>query len=271
MQARDDYFLSGEVRLRFRDEGDGMPVVFIHGWTVDLDIWNPQAAELAGAMRVIRLDRRGFGFSQGTPSVASDIDDLRRLLDQLGIPRASLVGTSQGARVALAFAMREPDRVAGLVLDGPPDEIGEQDAAGEGDFSVEEFRRLVRDEGVDAFRRAWRSHPLMKLQTSDAAAHALVEGMLGRYPARDLIEPRSSPVQPVGAPSLERFRKPVLIVNGQFDTRARLQAGEQLQQSLPLAERVLVSDAGHLPNLDNPVAYNAAIQSFLRRQSRAAA
>ena len=39
MQARDDYFLSGEVRLRFRDEGKGMPVAFIHGWTVDLDVW----------------------------------------------------------------------------------------------------------------------------------------------------------------------------------------------------------------------------------------
>jgi pimeloyl-ACP methyl ester carboxylesterase len=271
MQARDDYFLSGEVRLRFRDEGEGMPVVFIHGWTVDLDVWSPQSASLVDSMRIIRLDRRGFGLSQGTPSIARDIDDLRTLLDRLGIPRASLVGTSQGARVALAFAVREPDRVAGLVLDGPPDEIGQQDAAGEGDFSVDEFRRLARDGGVDAFRRAWRAHPLMKLHTRDAAAHALLETMLGRYPARDLVEPGSTPTQPVGAPTLERFRKPVLIVNGQFDTPVRLQAGERLQQSLPLAERVLIPGAGHLPNLDNPLAYNEAIRKFLRRQSRAAA
>ena len=173
--------------------------------------------------------------------------------------------------LALGFAMRQPEYVLGLILDGPPDEIGEQDAAGEGDFSVDEFRRLAQDEGVDAFRRVWRAHPLMKLHTGDIQVHALVEMMLGRYPGRDLLEPGSSPAQPIGAQSLERFRKPVLVVNGQFDTRARLQAGERLRQSLPLAERVLIPDAGHLPNLDNPVAYNEAIQTFLRRQSQAAA
>jgi 3-oxoadipate enol-lactonase len=271
MQSRDDYFLSGEVRLRFRDEGEGMPVVFIHGWTVDLDVWTPQAENLSGSMRVIRLDRRGFGLSQGTPSVASDFEDLGTLLDRLEIQRASLVGTSQGARVALAFAMRLPDRVMALVLDGPPDEVGAQDATGEGDFSVDEFRQLVLDGGADAFRRVWRAHPLMKLHTSDAKSHALLDAMLARYPARELLAPGSTPSPPVGAPSLEQFRKPVLVVNGEFDTRARLQAGERLRESLPLAERILISDAGHLPNLDNPVVYNQAILAFLRRQSRAAA
>ena len=271
MQALDDYFPSGGVRLRFRDEGEGMPVVFIHGWTVDLDVWNPQARNLAGSMRVIRFDRRGFGLSQGAPSVASDVDDLRVLLDRLAIPRASLVGSSQGARVALSFAMRLPDRVAAIVLDGPPDEVGSQDAAGEGDFSVDEFRRLAQAGGADAFRRVWRAHPLMKLHTSDAKAQALLDAMLARYPARDLLGPASAPSQPVGTALLERFRKPVLVVNGEFDTRVRLQAGERLRQSLPAAERILIAGAGHLPNLDNPVDYDEAVQTFLRRQSRAAA
>jgi pimeloyl-ACP methyl ester carboxylesterase len=271
MQTREDYFLSGEVRLRFRDEGEGMPVIFIHGWTVDLDVWNPQAANLSGSMRVIRFDRRGFGLSQGTPSVAADIEDIETLLDRLAIQRASLVGTSQGARVALAFAMRLPDRVAAIVLDGPPDEVGAQDAAGEGDFSVDEFRQLAQDGGADAFRRVWRAHPLMRLHTGDVKAHALLDAMLARYPARDLLSPGPAPSRPVGAPLLERFRKPVLVVNGEFDTQARLRAGERLRQSLPLAERILIAGAGHLPNLDNPLAYDEAIQTFLRRQSRAAA
>jgi len=271
MQARDDYFLSGEVRLRFRDEGEGMPVVFIHGWTVDLDVWNPQAATLGRSMRVIRLDRRGFGHSQGTPSLAGDCDDLRTLLDRLGVTRASLVGASQGARVAVAFALQFPERVAGLVLDGPPDEITEPVAAGDGDFSVDEFRRLAREDGVDAFRRVWRAHPLMKLHSSDAGSQALLESMLARYPARDLLEAGPTPSRSAAASELERFRTPVLVVNGQFDTRARLRAGERLRQSLPDAERVVIPDAGHLPNLDNPGAYNEAIQAFLRRQSRAAA
>lgn len=271
MQTRDDHFLSGAVRLRFRDEGEGMPVVFIHGWTLDLEIWNPQAAALAPSMRVIRHDRRGFGLSEGTPDTAGDCDDLRALLDRLGIARAALVGASQGARVALSFAMQLPGRVAGLVLDGPPDEIGEPATAGDGDFSIDEFRRLVRDGGVDAFRHAWRAHALMKLHTADPRMRALLDCVLARYPARDLLGPATAPSQRAGAAALARFARSVQVVNGCFDTKARLQAGERLARMLPHAEQVLVQGAGHLPNLDNPTAYNEAIGNFLRRQSRAAA
>ena len=74
---------------------------------------------------MIRYDRRGFGLSEGTPGRAADAEDLGRLLDHLRLDAATLVGLSQGARVALAFALRQPERVSALVLDGPPDETGD--------------------------------------------------------------------------------------------------------------------------------------------------
>ena len=139
------------------------------------------------SLRVIRYDRRGFGLSEGTPGRAADQEDLGRLLDQLRarMPRRSSAH-SQGARVALAFALRQPERVAALVLDGPPDETGDAGAAGDEDFSIAEYRRLVAEQGVEAFRRAWRGHPLMRLHTEDSAARELAARMLERYPAHDL-------------------------------------------------------------------------------------
>jgi 3-oxoadipate enol-lactonase len=271
MQSHDDHFRSGEASLRFRDDGAGPPVVFIHGWTLDLEAWNPQAAALAGSFRVVRHDRRGFGHSEGVPGRVADQEDLVRLLDHLQLVRATLVGHSQGARVALAFAIAHAERVAGLVLDGPPDEAGNPDTPGDGDFSIAEYRRLVRDEGVDAFRSAWRVHPLMQLQSNDMATRELVDRMLARYPARDLLGPVAVPATPVGASVLARLRLPALVMNGALDTPIRLSAGEALARALPRAERVVVPCAGHLPNLDNTSAYNEAIQAFLRRQSRAAA
>ena len=107
------------ARLRYRDDGAGRAVVFVHGWTLDLDVWDPQLA-LAAELRVVRYDRRGFGLSSGIPSLDSDIDDLRALLDALGVVSPLLVGMSQGARVVLEFAARHPGVASGLVLDGPP-------------------------------------------------------------------------------------------------------------------------------------------------------
>jgi pimeloyl-ACP methyl ester carboxylesterase len=271
MQTRDDYFLSGPVRLRFRDEGEGTPVVFIHGWSVDLDVWEPQSAALAHSMRVIRFDRRGFGFSGGTPSLEADCGDLRELLDRLQLRQAVLVGTSQGARAALAFALRFPERVTGIVLDGPSDEIGGEGAGDKPDISLDEFREQVRTQGLDSFRRTWRQHPLMQLHSDDPDAQALLSRMLDRYPAHDLLDASARRAPPFGAAAVGRLHRPVLVVNGEFDTPVRLRAGDRLSRALPDAERFIVPGAGHLPNLDNAGAYDAALQAFFRRRILAAA
>src|SRR5262245_46586792 len=123
MQARDPHFSSGGARLRYRDEGAGPAGVLIHGWTLDLEAWDPQVAARALGLRCRRYGRRGFGLSEGTPDRVADVEALLRLLDHLGLASATLVGLSQGARVALAFALRCPERVSALTLDGPPDEI----------------------------------------------------------------------------------------------------------------------------------------------------
>ena len=271
MQGLGDSFRSGNASLRVREQGAGAPLVFIHGWTLDLDAWEPQAAAFAGTHRVVRYDRRGFGLSSGVPGRASDAEDLGRLLAQLGAGTATLAGASQGARVALAFALSHPECVSALVLDGPPDETGEATDAGDEDFSIAGYRRLVAEQGVDAFRREWAGHPLMRLHAADRGARERVAQMLARYPARDLAGPAEAPPPPAGRAALARFQKPVLVINGELDTAFRCRAGEALARALPLAERVVIPGAGHLPNLDAPGAYNDALRSFLQRQARAAA
>lgn len=271
MPGEDRFFRAGDARLRYRDEGAGPAVVLLHGWTLDLEVWDPQAADLARELRVIRLDRRGFGLSEGTPDAAADAADLEVLLDRLQVAQAALVGMSQGARAAIGFALRHPGRVPGLVLDGPPGDAAGLATGDEDEFSIDEFRRLAQAGGLDAFRTAWRGHALMRLHSGDAGAHELLARMLARYPGRDLQPDAAPPGSPVGPADPGRLTMPVLVVNGEFDTRHRRLAGEQLCRLLPRVERAIVAGAGHLANLDNPRAYNAIIRSFLQRQSRAAA
>jgi pimeloyl-[acyl-carrier protein] methyl ester esterase len=256
------------ARLRYRVSGRGPALVLVHGWTLDLEMWEPQIEALVDAFRVVRFDRRGFGLSSGRPGLAQDVADLDALYRRLRIRRAALLGMSQGARVIARFALLMPDRVSCLVFDGPPRGLAGADRPEGGDIPLSEYRALVRERGVAAFRAEWSRHALMRLRTADPRPHALLARMIERYPANDLREAAPSADHGRQAPQLDRLRKPALVITGALDLASRQAAADALARRLPLGERASVPDAGHLPNLDNPHAYNAVLRDFLVRHVR---
>jgi pimeloyl-ACP methyl ester carboxylesterase len=115
------------ARLAYQVTGEGPAVVLVHGFGLDMRMWDPQVEPLAAQFRVVRYDCRGFGASGPLdPAVPyTQADDLVALLDHLAIADAVLVGLSFGGRVALQTALAAPARVRGLallgaVLDGVP-------------------------------------------------------------------------------------------------------------------------------------------------------
>ena len=248
------------ARLRVRTAGDGPAILFVHGWAIDLDMWTPQFAALAGRYQLIAFDRRGFGFSSGTAGIDHDLADIEELLAKLDLDSVAIVGMSQGARVALRWALRSPGATRCLILDGPPRDIL---AVGrpEGEVTLATYRELVREQGIEAFRKQWLQHPLMRLYTSEPRAHALLREMVGRYPGHDLMGDETTQLPGIG--SLQRLDLPILIVNGEHDTAVRIGAGAELARALPHAQLAIIPGAGHLSNLDNPGAYNQALDQFL--------
>ncbi|HEY4973605.1 MAG TPA: alpha/beta fold hydrolase, partial [Steroidobacteraceae bacterium] len=91
-RAVDRYFNADGARLRYRDEGAGPAVLLVHGWTLDLAMWDSLVAALRSSFRVIRLDRRGFGLSSGRPSIERDVADVDALWGHLALREAALVG-----------------------------------------------------------------------------------------------------------------------------------------------------------------------------------
>ena len=265
----DLYFGVEGARLRYRDVGSGCAVLLIHGWTLDLDQWEPQVEALAASFRVIRLDRRGFGLSSGRPSLAADVADLSALCRHLGLKQVAAVGMSQGARVAARLAAIAPELLSCIVLDGPPAGVDGAAAAGNGDVPVAEFRNLVRDRGMAAFRDAWARHPLGQLRSRDPGPRELLERMIARYRGEDLQEPTVNATESWDCPALESIRKPTLVITGALDLESRRNAADLIARKLPLAERAVVPDAGHLANLDNPQAYNTLLLRFLQQHAGA--
>ena len=247
------------ARLRFRDEGAGVPILLIHGWTLDLDMWEPQARELRDSFRVIRYDRRGFGLSSGSPSLSHDVADAMALCEHLRLQSVALLGMSQGARVAAHIAAGNPEWVSHVVFDGAPAGIMSGHESAQNDIPIARYRELAR---TGEFLKEWRNHPLTQLRTRDAQSQELLQRMLERYRAEDLLQVDAQGLPPVPA---ESIRAPALIISGALDLASRIRAADALARSLPESERALVPEAGHMPNLDNPRVYNDLLRRFLVR------
>jgi 3-oxoadipate enol-lactonase len=261
--ASDCYLSCGAVRLRYRDEGSGPALLLVHGWTLDLHMWDPQVAALRDSFRLVRLDRRGHGLSGGIPTAHQDAADLAALCQQLQLSRVALLGMSQGARAVVEFAAVAGEQVRALILDGAPD-VTRPHAPEE--VPIRHFRALARRGDLDAFRREWLAHPLMRLRTRDRGMHELLAEMVARYRGADLLCSTDNEITLTAPPNLRRIRQPTLVISGADDLPGRALAAQHLVALLPAAEAAVIADAAHLPNLDNPSRYNELCRSFLLRQ-----
>jgi 3-oxoadipate enol-lactonase len=260
MPAADTYLELERTRLRYRDEGAGPALLLIHGWGLDLDLWEPQVEALQAHYRLIRFDRRGHGLSTGAPSLRRDEGDAVALLDELAVRRVALVGTSQGARVALRLALAVPERVTALVLDAPPDEVGGGRGALTDEIPLDRYRELARSGDMPTVRRLWSQHPFTRLVSDAPAAKALLTRMIARYPGNDLLLTGQPPSV---LAALQTLAVPALVINGEHDLESRRTSGAALATALPRARHSVIAGAAHLPNLDNPAAYDDALQRFI--------
>jgi len=124
------YATSGEVQIAYQAFGDGPDLVWVPGWVSQLDLYweEPALARflrgLASFARVIVFDRRGLGLSDRVavarlPTLETRMDDIRAVLDDLGVRRAAILGQGYGSPIALLFAATYPERTSSLVLYSP--------------------------------------------------------------------------------------------------------------------------------------------------------
>jgi pimeloyl-ACP methyl ester carboxylesterase len=264
------------ARLRYRDEGAGPAIVLVHGWALDLEMWEPQATVLARRFRVLRMDRRGFGRSSGRPALAADALDIIALLDHVRVSQTAIIGMSQGARIAIDLACRAAGRLTCLVIDGAPASAPTLGLDGLREIPIAQYQDIFASRGIEALRAAIATHPLLQLASTEQSAHEILARVIARYPGNDLLTEFPADRSQLPAKSLEGFlamsgatlsllRLPTLVVNGELDTPHRLQAGDAICAALLDCQRALVPHAGHLANLDNPTQYNFIVTQFLAR------
>jgi proline iminopeptidase len=266
------------ARLHSTRQGDGPPIVFLHGGPGMWDYLRPVGAMFADRHAAIGYDQRGCGRSAGGPpyDVATAVADLEAVRRAWGVYRWTLFGHSWGASLGLAYAVAHPERTRGLVY--------------------------VSGTGVDpAWHDEYRRNRLSRLSPAQQARfHELRQ--LGRkaereyaelYAATDLADPTAVPrllawLQQDGfevnqesnrelgqdanrvvesdafRDQVRRLAAPTLVLHGALDPRPARFA-EQLAALIPAAELAILPNVGHFPRFEDPDAFADAVRPFLER------
>jgi pimeloyl-ACP methyl ester carboxylesterase len=258
--APDQFFVSGDARLRYREAGTGEAVVLLHGMTLSLDDWaaNGVGDSLARGHRVIALDERGHGrsaaFTDPARYGAAMADDVVRLLDHLRVRRAHLVGHSMGGLVATSVAARYPERVASAALLAPP--IYADSAA----FARATGPWIADLEGGAGWVRFFRwLVPAMPAAEAERVSAAL---LAATAPAQSVAIWRSLGALTPPAERIAASRVPVLVAVGTSDPL--LENGRALAARWPGARLLEVPGADHGGVIARPEVL-AALRAMMRQ------
>lgn len=255
---------SVDGRIYMLVEGDGEPLLLLHGWALDHRLFTPQIEALSGRFRLIVPDRRGFGRSEAPPGLGREPGDIERMLDALGCEDAHLLGMSQGGRVALRFATLYPNRVRSLLLQGAPVDGLDVDVPAHDRVPIAEYVELAGAGRLDEVRRHWLAHPMMRLGKGHVAESRLLETILADYQGRDLASSEADgdafDLDVLGA--MSRFTRPALLLTGAHETASRRRHAEALLERMPVCSEVVFAHSGHLCNLTEAAGYNAAVARF---------
>jgi 3-oxoadipate enol-lactonase len=259
----------GDATINYEVAGEGTPLVLVHGWAQDLTIWDLQVPEFARHYRVIRYDRRGYGKSSGAADATADPEDLRILLDSLGIRSSYLLGLSAGSRAVLNFAVAFPDRVKAVVVYGQAVLPGFTPAP-QGPTPVMVFREIAQKQGLDSAGKALMAHQLSWTPPDRPDVRETYRALWARYSGRDLLDPKpeTGRVPYATLDQIAKLRVPVLVISGDHDLPLFLQVADTLVRRIPGAQRVVIANAGHGAHFARPAEFNAAVLRFLGEVER---
>jgi 3-oxoadipate enol-lactonase len=260
-------------QLYYERSGQGPALVLIHSAFLDRREWDAQFASFSDHHTVVRYDVRGRGKSTGDRATASDSEDLLALLNHLDLPKAFLLGNSDGARIACEFAAGLPDRVPGLILvGGGPHDLDptkEEEARFMDTFPDSEGRLLPlaragrRDEALELILDIWApqvtgaDRAWLRGIASDNYAGFIdfmgQETPVGRRP--------SYPV----ADSLSKGQIPVLSIAGAHDNPALNMMMGRFAQRVPSARHYELADGDHTPSVSARAEFDRLLRDFLTR------
>ena len=260
-------YVSGEAgNIFYEASGEGRPIVFVHGWAANHTFWEPQITSLCDEFRTIAIDLRGHGRSD-KPSRGYAFDDhckdLKRLMEELKVEDATLMGWSTGGGIATKYAATIKDHIIQLGLVGPtsPRFVSNPDYIH--GVPLEAVRAMIDEELRDrpaSRRRAaeWTFHKLPSMQMLDWVWMNLMQtpGFVGIKLLEELIREDLTDL-------LSEIEVPTGIFQGRHDEFTPPGGADFMAERIKDCEVIMFEALGHAVHLEDPIFFNKMLRRFL--------
>lgn len=255
------------VKMHYDDQGEGDPLVLIHAGIANLTMWEDQLPAFTPHFRVVRYDVRGFGQTPDPAGKYTDYADLKTLLDLLQIPKAHILGISNGGRIAMDFALTFPDMLDKLVLVAPglpgykpPEDKFDEDMSAKYEAAI-----TAGDHGLAAELNAqiWVDGPARKPEQVDPAFRQKALALIRHTIELGIGAGEGDIARPPAAERLGEIKAPTLLILGAEDLQSMHHIADVLEKGIPHVKRVDLAGTAHLPPMEKPEQFNQIVLDFL--------
>lgn len=255
MQKGELLFNDGRIAYQLSGDIGATPIVFIHGFALDHNIWQPQVDAFAKDYAVLTYDARGFGQSTLPTGPYNRTDDLTALLEHLDVGPAHIVGLSMGGRTATNYALDHSENVLSLTL---------MDAALDGYQNTVNWDVGAKQEGLDIAKDNWLGHPIFSLAKTQPEVLASLRQIVADYSGWHWFndDPHVDP-DILSRERLAEITTPTLVVVGENDLDYFRNIAEVLASEIPGAQKVIIPSAGHMVNMEASHKINQLLGHFI--------
>jgi pimeloyl-ACP methyl ester carboxylesterase len=260
------------ITVGYDDRGTGLPIVFLHAFPLNRTMWAQQQAALGQRFRTISIDLRGHGESDAPfwrYSLEQYALDVKEVLARLGIARALFVGLSMGGYLEFTLYRLYPELILGLVFADTRAEADKPEQT-QWRFNLAQQTGAIGPAAVIADMlpkllapKTYERDPDLVERVRSIQAAAPVPGIIG-----DLM---AMAERPDSTDLLSSIRIPTLVIVGHDDVLTTPADAERIAKGIPGAKLVIIPDAGHLSNMEQPDLFNRAVEEFAAELTNAKA
>jgi len=260
------------ITVGYDDRGVGLPIVFLHAFPLNRTMWTQQQAALGQRFRTILIDLRGHGESDAPfwrYSLEQYALDVKEVLAGLGIARALFVGLSMGGYLEFTLYRLYPELILGLVFADTRAEADKPEQT-QWRFNLAQQTAVIGPAAVIADMlpkllapKTYERDPDLVERVRSIQAAAPVPGIIG-----DLM---AMAERPDSTELLSSIRIPTLVIVGQDDVLTTPADAERIAKGIPGAKLVIIPEAGHLSNMEQPDLFNRAVEKFAAELTKAKA